>query len=450
MIGISSVNMRRRVILIALGSILLIGVVVAAWVLFADKERIEAERERRIALARELISTAEVLMPADPELALLLAREAERTWHSERSEVTLRRVLLNFLNPSGLPEALSEMRGPQEEPRHVTFSPDGKWVIATYASGTWVWETGTELLLARLSGHPADLASAVISPDGNWIATLGLDGSVWVWNTGTWKRAATLPANLGSQKGILQITAAAFNREGTHLALVGADQKLRIWEIRTLEGVSASEEEESVEIRETLGSFSGNIRSLEYDHDGNRILIVGDNSLDVLNSAGDKKLVTIGTDHIWRALWTRDGRGIVAATLSGLHSWDAEKGEPLAEPKGSFTLGDALSVDLSRDGRWIVTLSASDRVSVINAQTGTELVGIAVDGENVRKVALGPNGRDITIAGGTLVRVYTCEVCVSMRELMMLAESSLSRELTCEERNEYLHEGEVCPTPTVP
>src|SRR5687767_8351247 len=272
----------------------------AAWVVFADKERIEADRERRIALARELIESALVWMPTDAELALLLAREAEHTWHSERSEETLRRSLLSFLLPAGLPDLLSEMRTPQDTLRGLTFSPDGKWVIATYESGTWVWETGTELLVARLSGQPINLINAVISPDGNWIATLGSYGSVWVWNTGTWKVAGKLSANLSP------VTAAAFNREGTRLALVSADKKLRIWHIA------------DDKLVETKSIFPDDVWSLEYDHDGNRILAVSDNSLDLLDASGDEKLVTIGTDHIWRALWTRDSRSIVATTISGL------------------------------------------------------------------------------------------------------------------------------------
>jgi WD40 repeat protein len=427
LIGISSNIRRRRAVLIALGVGLFLAVGVGAWLVFADKERIEADRERRIALARELIESATAQVVSDPELALLLAREAERTWHSERSEETLRQALLSW--SPGPPDILSELRGPQGAPRGVTFSPDGKWVIATYGDGAWVWETGTGLLVGKLAGQPAELISAVVSPNGNWIATLGSDGSAWVWNTGTWKVAGELPGSFGP------ITAAAFHPDETRLAF--ADTVLRMWDV------------DSDKVLDLQDSRDGEVWSLEYDHDGNRLLAVGANRLYVLDADG-KRLLTIdtGDEHIWRALWTRDGRSILASTSGGLHAWDAATGEPLPELRGNFTLGDPHDMDLGRDGNWLVTLNAGDEVSMLNAQTGTKLLGIPTEPEEARKVAISPNGRDIAVAGDGVVRVYTCEVCIGVKDLLLLADKLLTRDLTCEERNHYLHTTEACPTVT--
>ena len=329
---------------------------------------------------------------------------------------------------SGLPDVLSDMRGPQGDPTSVLFSPDGKWVVAVYGQDAWVWETGTGLRVARLQGQESVLTGALISPDGNWVATLGGDGSVWVWNTGTWKVEGRLPGQGGP------ISAAAFHPDGARLDLVGTDKKLRMWE-------AASDE-----LLETKATFPANVWSLEHDHEGNRILATSDNLIYMLDATTGDVLFTLaeGEGHIWRAVWSRDGRTILALTLGGLRAWDAGMGEPLSEPRGDFTLGDTLSVDLGKDGRSLLTLSASNRVSVVSAETGSEMMGIPVKEAEAQKVALSPNGRDIAVAGEGVVRVYTCEVCIGVKELLALADKRLSRDLTCLERNKYLHSGETC------
>jgi WD40 repeat protein len=333
---------------------------------------------------------------------------------------------------SGLPEVLTEMRGPIGAASSVSFSPEGKWVIAAYGREAWVWEGGTGQRVARLGGQNGALNQATISPDGNWIATLSADGSTWVWNTGTWKTTARL------QGGVDPSTIAAFHPEGTHLAVAGASNRLRVWDVL------------AEELLETDVRFPGAIRSVEYGLRGEHLLVASGSLVYVLDAATGEEILRLdGTnEQVWRAHWSRDGSTILAATSSGLQAWEARTGEPLVEPRGTFTLGDAASADLGRDGRWLVTLGTSHRVSVLSARTGTELMQIPLDSAGTGKVALSSNGRDIAVAGDGVVRIYTCEVCIGARDLLMMTDKRLTRNLTCEERNIYLHTTEVCPTPT--
>jgi WD40 repeat protein len=331
---------------------------------------------------------------------------------------------------TGVPEVLNSWEDGNLAPMGVTFSPDGKWVLSTSRHDVWVWEVGTGATVVELA-QPGTIGGSVLSPDGNWLATYGPDVLTYIWNTGTWKNEAILP-NRGWP------AAAAFHRDSRWLAMIMNDGSLHNWEI------------ESETLHDLEVSFPFKVSGMEYNHEGDRLMVVGSDRILLLDATGVRVQAEIEMDdeEVMRAFWSRDGRSILALTSGGLRAWDARTGEPLDEPRANFKPGDAFSLDLSRDGRWLVTLNNPNEVSVINAQTGTEMMRIALGEGDARWVAISPSGRDIAVAGPERVRVYACEVCVGVRELAALAERRSTRQLTCEEKNTYLGQRAICPTPT--
>jgi hypothetical protein len=111
----------------------------------------------------------------------------------------------------------------------LSFSPDGKWLLSTSTDDTiGVWDVATGRLVARLTGHNADVLCAVMSPDGTRIASGGRDGYVRLWDTTRFQNVA----QLGGHKDY--IYSLAWSPDGRQLFSGSGDSTVRIWDTRTL------------------------------------------------------------------------------------------------------------------------------------------------------------------------------------------------------------------------
>jgi hypothetical protein len=69
----------------------------------------------------------------------------------------------------------------------------------------------------------------------------------------------------------------------------------------------------------------------------------------------------------------------------------------------------------------------------------------------VLNAVFGPGGKSIVTANvDGVVRTFACESCGSVDDLLTLARKRVTRDFTCEERQQYLHERVVCPMPKPP
>ena len=88
------------------------------------------------------------------------------------------------------------------------------------------------------------------------------------------------------------------------------------------------------------------------------------------------------------------------------------------------------SAAYSPDGARIVTASNDKTAKVWDAQTGTELMALKGHDGPVRSAAYSPDGQRIVTGGRDgIVQIYTTD----MEELLQIAESRVTRQLTAEE-----------------
>jgi len=131
--------------------------------------------------------------------------------------------------------------------------------------------------------------------------------------------------------------------------------------------------------------------------------------------------------------------------------WNAETEQLVALLRGHT--GEILSAVFSADGRLVVTASLEGSARVWDIVTARSLAEYSGKGLIVNYASLSPDNQFVVIANSPFpVLVYTCDVCLSMSNLIALAHTRVTRALSCEERQTFLHESIACPalfsTPT--
>ena len=169
--------------------------------------------------ARFSISTAAAFSPDGSRLAVATQLARIAVWSlRRRSEV--------MLGPPISPTMTVPTYG-------VTFTADGRNVIAARADGVVIYDARSGALLRRL----ADINQAgalALSPDGHELAVAslvdaaGAQGVVSLWSTHSWRELRVLarfPAR--------EVTAVAFSPDGASLAIGDADGSAGLWSLRS-------------------------------------------------------------------------------------------------------------------------------------------------------------------------------------------------------------------------
>ncbi len=203
----------KRLRLIAAGlSVMLVLMIVLAVI---------ALRAKSTARSGELAAYSRAQLDDDPELSLLLAIEAVNTRATRKAIEALKSALI----ASQLSAVLNSKTGARVA--GVAFSPDGKYVAtASWDGAARVWEAATGLSVSVLGGQGAHVNSASFSPDGKYVVTTSQDNTARFWDgwqTGTPKVVKTLSEST-------EINSAAFSPDGNYILTAGGEGKVRVWE----------------------------------------------------------------------------------------------------------------------------------------------------------------------------------------------------------------------------
>lgn len=247
------------------------------------------------------------------------------------------------------------------------ISPESVNLASGGAEGdVHLWSLIQDTPLASLSGHKQRVCRIEFHPSGRYLATASEDTSWRLWDV---EKATELLLQEGHSRGVFAVS---FNTDGSLLASAGLDSIGRIWDIRTGRTVMILD-----------GHMDGHIKpihALDWGADGHR----------VLSGSAD------GWIKCWdvRKVQRTGGLGAHTSAVSDLKWYkgndDPLLGHPLGPdengtqvPKKSGTFfassgfdknvnifsaddwthiqtlsghtGNVASVDISRDGRWIVS-----------------------------------------------------------------------------------------------
>lgn len=112
--------------------------------------------------------------------------------------------------------------------RHLTHSPDGRYVVSAsfdYSAVVWRAEDLTEL--STLLGHEAALNIAEFSDDGKYLATGGDDGLVLLWKVDQILADNAEPVILNGHRG--KIVDLSFSQDGKWLVSASWDGAIGVW-----------------------------------------------------------------------------------------------------------------------------------------------------------------------------------------------------------------------------
>ncbi len=417
------------------------------------KSQSEKNLQAQLAVSRQRAAIAQSILQepsGDPTTALLISRLAiEQGAHSYEAEASLRAVLQKLrlqanlashqgeiqalvFNPAGQQFATAGGDGslklwsqPQRTLAQVlatqnaapytqlSFSAQGDYLTAItptqHSAEVWLSQNGTSHL--RLEGFTQPIRQLSFSPKEDWLAAIGADNQLQVWQVGAKKRLIhqTLTArvsaiafapkeptiaiavgstiqlwSLATGKLIttlpqpVGITQLVYSPNGQWLAIGRADQQVLLWHRPTGKMTQT--------LRIGLPSQQADRLHLRFSPDGQTLLTVDASQrlqlwqvtptqLKLLLST---RLSTIATNSY---AFSPDSRRL--ATLSAdsddgpIHLWDTVSGA--LEEKFGSTDGSLTTVQFSADGALLATGDSTGRIQLWTATQGGEMPSPKLD-----------------------------------------------------------------------
>jgi WD40 repeat protein len=391
---------RFRALAIGSGALLVVVLCLLAWAVVLTKAAHRATSAANLAksqaISAEVAGKSEELAQHQPVLAALLAAAAWRIAPTPEAHASL-------LNAVAQPNHGNSFATQGLVPLYsVAFSPNGEFLATAGADGSArLWDVQTrrrihrfqifKLPKSQIDPKPSTAVRAVaFSPNGEFLATAGDDGKARVFYAAT----SRLGDRVGGPftAGRSRLTDVAFSQDGKILAAASADGKAWLWDVAAHR-----------KIRTFRASHTGAVYSVAFSPDGTTLATAGaDGKARLWDVATHRQIyaVTASRTAVRAVAFSPDGRTLATAGADGkARLWDVathrEKGAPL-----TVSASAVYSVAFSPDGKTVVTAGADGRERLWDVSTHQQVLGapLTVGAIPIYSVAFSPDGRTIASA----------------------------------------------------
>jgi hypothetical protein len=242
---------------------------------------------------------------------------------------------------------LRTLSGHAKGVNQVAVSPDGKWIASAGIDGTVkVWRVSSSKEVRTFRGHKADVTCVAFPPNrSNRVASAGRDGTVRIWDRRTGKEVLA-PLRMDLALGL------AFNADGSLLLAGGVRRDGKEWAELTIWDTATSK------VKRSLRAHGRTVAAVAWSGDRKWIASVGmDGSLRVWDTKTWKPVHSFRT--LLRGTYDRavafrpDGKWLAWGGPGGaVHLWEVGKPEQTEVEIGSHD-GTVFGLAFSRDGRWL-------------------------------------------------------------------------------------------------
>lgn len=369
---------RRRTRHLVIGLIVVVVVMsLLAAVAFVQSHRAGEERDQ--AVSRQLAASARGQLQLDPELALLLAREAYAKRPTRQAEDVLRQAVVD----ARLRRTLALQQSGQV--CGVSFSQDGRWLATTSGDGTLrVWDRSRGGLPVELHGHDRPTWTPVFSPDARHLATASNDGTARVWD----RTGRSEPVVLRGHRG--EVWGVAFSPDGRRLATADGGGLVRVWDWLNPAAdpiVFRGHRERALSV-----AFSPDGRSLAASG--------GDGTVRIwdLASRAELRVLRGHENSVESIAYSPDGRTLATASTDGtLRLWDPQGHRDPIVLRGHD--GTVEGVAFSSDGRRVASTGNDGTVRIWSATSAVDPLVLRGHRGTVWAAAFTPDGRRLASAG---------------------------------------------------
>jgi WD40 repeat protein/pyruvate/2-oxoglutarate dehydrogenase complex dihydrolipoamide acyltransferase (E2) component len=397
----------------------------------ADERRIEAEEQRQLAQEQQQLAEDEsqrAKQEKDNALrsqSLLLAdfarQETEKGNATNGILLALEALPKDMSNPDipyvveaeeRLYNAISNLREYKIIPKdvnlyninHIKFSPNMQRIIASSEDGKiGIWEVGNGKQVSFLKEHEEKRIYAILSFNGQYIATVLNDGTILLWDSNTGEQMLKLTGLEG------HTTYATFSPNGQYIFTYTDNNIAIVWDIKIGKKISILkledlklEEEEKV----TSASFS---------FDGQHLVTISYGLPAILwNIKTGKQLRVleepIHSPRIRHVEFSPNGQYLITSHDYSVWIWELNTGKLLFELETGYAISH---IKISHDSKYLITVShfrgtGFDKASSFlwDIKTGKQSI-ISDSDYEVNYAAFSPNGKQIvTVSDDNVIRLF--------------------------------------------